>query len=82
MDESRQERQERTEEFAGRISLLLKHDWERAKLEAGFFPVWLGGKNRYVCRGTGVMSVAYEALAAESYDGAKKIESDGYACWF
>ena len=37
VDESRQERQERTEEFAGRISLLLKHDWERAKLEAGFF---------------------------------------------
>ena len=37
MDESSQERQERTDEFAGRISLLLKHDWERAKLEAGFF---------------------------------------------
>lgn len=37
MDESRQEQQERTDEFAGRISLLLKHDWERAKLEAGFF---------------------------------------------
>ena len=26
---------ERAEEFAERIALLLKHDWERAKLEAG-----------------------------------------------
>ena len=30
-------RQGRADEFASRISLLLKHDWERAKLEAGFF---------------------------------------------
>ena len=37
LDESRHEPQEQTEEFAERISLLLKHDWERAKLEAGFF---------------------------------------------
>ena len=37
MDETRQERQEQAEEFAGRISLLLKHDWERVKMEAGFF---------------------------------------------
>ncbi len=28
---------ERTEEFAERIALLLKHDWERVKLEAGPF---------------------------------------------
>ena len=28
--------EERAEEFAKRISLLLKHDWERAKLETGF----------------------------------------------
>ena len=34
---SRRERERRMEEFAKRISLLLKHDWERAKLEAGFF---------------------------------------------
>lgn len=30
-------REQLAEEFAERISLLLKHDWERAKLEAGFF---------------------------------------------
>lgn len=28
--------EQRAEEFAKRISLLLKHDWERAKLETGF----------------------------------------------
>ena len=28
---------DRADEFAKRISLLLKHDWDRAKLEAGFF---------------------------------------------
>ena len=32
-----QKREEGAKEFAKRISLLLKHDWERAKLEAGFF---------------------------------------------
>lgn len=32
-----EDRRERAEEFATRISLLLKHDWDRAKLEAGFF---------------------------------------------
>ena len=37
LDESSQEREERAIEFARRISLLLKHDWDRAKLEAGFF---------------------------------------------
>lgn len=37
LDESCQEPQKQAEEFAGRISLLLKHDWDRAKLEAGFF---------------------------------------------
>ena len=38
LDGSRKERQARTDAFAERISLLLKHDWERAKLEAGFLP--------------------------------------------
>ena len=28
----------RAEEFATRVALLLKHDWDRAKLEAGFPP--------------------------------------------
>lgn len=37
LDESCQGPQKQTEEFARRISLLLKHDWERVKLEAGFF---------------------------------------------
>ena len=37
VDKSCQEREKRADEFARRISLLLKHDWERAKLEAGFF---------------------------------------------
>ena len=37
VDSSSQELKNRADEFAGRISLLLKHDWERAKLEAGFF---------------------------------------------
>lgn len=32
-----EQREEAAKEFAERISLLLKHDWERAKLEAGFF---------------------------------------------
>ena len=35
--QSCQQREEGAREFAERISLLLKHDWERAKLEAGFF---------------------------------------------
>lgn len=40
-DESRQGPEERANEFTRRISLLLKHDWDRAKLEAGFFlPRW------------------------------------------
>ena len=30
-------REEEAERFARQISLLLKHDWDRAKLEAGFF---------------------------------------------
>ena len=31
-------RKDRARKFGRSISLLLKHDWERAKLEAGFFP--------------------------------------------
>ena len=64
VDESSKKRPERAEKFARRISLLLKHDWERAKLEAGFFLFrWLlkpkrlpldwrdgGGCMRSVCR--------------------------------
>ena len=34
-----EELEERAEDFAERISHLLKHDWERAKLEAGPFPL-------------------------------------------
>ena len=34
---SRQDPEKQANEFARRISLLLKHDWERAKLESGFF---------------------------------------------
>ena len=30
-------RKKKAKEFDKRVSLLLKHDWERAKLEAGFF---------------------------------------------
>ena len=37
VDESLQERKKLADVFARRVSLLLKHDWERAKLEAGFF---------------------------------------------
>ena len=37
VDKSYQARENRADEFARRISLLLKHDWERVKLEAGFF---------------------------------------------
>ena len=35
---SRRKRKARADQFAERVSLLLKHDWERAKLEAGLFP--------------------------------------------
>ena len=37
VNKSGQERENRADQFARQISLLLKHDWERAKLEAGFF---------------------------------------------
>ena len=37
VEETCQQRETGAKEFAERISLLLKHDWERAKLEAGFF---------------------------------------------
>ena len=36
-DGNDQERKCRAKEFTKRVSLLLKHDWDRAKLEAGFF---------------------------------------------
>lgn len=32
-----EDRQQKAKAFSEQISLLLKHDWERAKLEAGFF---------------------------------------------
>ena len=32
-----EDRQQRAKAFSEQISLLLKHDWERAKLESGFF---------------------------------------------
>ena len=39
--DGRCDRERKATEFDRRISLLLKHDWERAKLEAGFFlPRW------------------------------------------
>ena len=35
-------RKKKAEEFSKQVSLLLKHDWERAKLEVGFHPIaWL-----------------------------------------
>lgn len=37
-DGPRKNRERRAKAFAKRISLLLKHDWERAKLEAGILP--------------------------------------------
>ena len=37
VEERGEAREGRAEEFARRVSLLLKHDWDRAKLEAGFF---------------------------------------------
>ena len=38
---SRKKRKKRAKKFTRRISLLLKHDWERAKLEAGWcLPRW------------------------------------------
>ena len=40
-------RKDRAREFGRLIGLLLKHDWERAKLEAGFFPLrWFVKPNR------------------------------------
>ena len=36
-DGNEEERKCRAKEFIKRVSLLLKHDWDRAKLEAGFF---------------------------------------------
>lgn len=46
------EQQKRVDEFATRISLLLKHDWERAKLEAGFFlRRWLLDAKRQLFKG-------------------------------
>ena len=35
--DDKEERERKAEEFTKRVALLLKHDWERAKLEAGFF---------------------------------------------
>ena len=37
VDGARQERRDRADDVAKGFSLLLKHDWDRAKLEAGFF---------------------------------------------
>jgi hypothetical protein len=38
------------ERLGVRLELLLKHDWERAKLEAGWVPHWLRGVGRAFVR--------------------------------
>lgn len=62
----RQTRKRRAERFDRRISLLLKHDWERAKLEAGWFlPRWTLRAKRHslVCdRGKGCKCRARKGL--------------------
>lgn len=45
---------ERAEEFAGRVALLLKHDWERVKLEAGPFVM------RVKCVREGIDAILYK----------------------
>ena len=61
-DSSNESREKKGKEFNTRISLLLKHDWERAKLEAGWFlPRWILEAKRHtldctkekgcICRG-------------------------------
>ena len=57
VDNSSQEREKRADEFDRRISLLLKHDWERAKLEAGFFLCrWVLDAKRQPLKWTGAES--------------------------
>lgn len=41
---------ERAEEFAERIALLLKHDWERVKLEAGPFVMRIKRVREWICK--------------------------------
>ena len=63
-------REARAEQFAVKISYLLKHDWDRAKLEAGFFLCrWTLRVNRY--RG-GMDDVAKTGFCQEWKDWRKK----------
>ena len=41
---------ERANEFAERIALLLKHDWERVKLEAGPLVMRINGVREWICK--------------------------------
>ncbi len=63
-------RERRAKKFAEKISYLLKHDWDRAKLEAGFFLCrWTLSVNR--CRG-GMDDVSKTGFRQEWKDWRKK----------